>query len=126
VPFSMRPAPCLLLLLACARPAELPPIDPVREGGRAALAVVTVESRVDFPVRVSMLLPALRQGELVFGTVPAGASYALPPVPAGEPIVLIARAPDGAELRLGPRSFAPDQSWLWLITPDDPFIQPES
>jgi hypothetical protein len=115
---AIRLVPLLGAALACASTAEPGPLDPVREGGRAALAVLVVENRTDSDLRVSFLLPVLSQGEIHVGEVPARSVRRMPPVPAGEPVVVIARSADGREFRLGPRSLPIDQSWRWVISPD--------
>jgi hypothetical protein len=48
------------------------------------------------------------------------------PVPAGEPLVLIARTADGAELALPPRTLAIDGSWTWLIERSARFLRDSS
>jgi hypothetical protein len=113
-----RLVPLLGAALACASTAEPGPLDPVREGGRAALAVLVVDNRTGTDLRVSFLLPVLSQGEVHIGEVPARSVRRMPPVPAGEPLLVIARSSEGREFRLGPRSLPSDQAWRWVISPD--------
>jgi hypothetical protein len=61
----------------------------------------------------------------VIGRAAGGARTRLAPVPAGEPIVLIARRQDGLELALAPRMFSLDAEWTWEIPNDANFTRPE-
>jgi hypothetical protein len=49
------------------------------------------------------------------GSVAAGASAEMAPVPAGEPLILVARTAAGTELVLPPRTFEIDGTWDWRI-----------
>ena len=46
------------------------------------------------------------------------------PLPAGEPIILLARTNDGRELVLAARSFPLDDEWVWEIANTAVFRQP--
>ena len=86
---------------------------------RAALARLVVENRSGVTLAIAFVYaaePAGRGGEVGIGSVPPGGRSELAPVPAEEPILLIARG-DGIERRLEPRTLAIDQLWTWVIDP---------
>ena len=94
-------------------PAELEiPSEAARH--RAALATVIVANATTSDLRIAFRTAAPLQ-EVVIGTVAAGQRRRLAPVPAGEPIVLVARKDDGSELTLEARSFPLDAEWVWEI-----------
>jgi hypothetical protein len=62
--------------------------------------------------------------EIVIGRVEAGQRARMAPVPAGEPIIMLARRADGAEHALAARSFPLDAEWTWDIQPDAMFKTP--
>lgn len=81
---------------------------------RAALARLVVDNLTDFELDISFRYTAEPGGEVGVGSVPAAARMELAPVPADEPIILIARA-EGFERRLPPRSFEIDELWVWAV-----------
>lgn len=88
---------------------------------RAALARLVVDNRTGVPLAIAFLYaaaPGGPGGEVGVGTAPPDARTELAPVPADEPIVLIARGP-GFELRLEPRTLEIDQVWTWIVRPED-------
>lgn len=90
---------------------------------RAALATVNVENRTDLHLTIAFRYATEPGGEVVIGAVPAGEVTEMAPVPAGEPITLLARG-DGFEQRLAPRSLEIDQVWTWIIRPDSATHEP--
>lgn len=90
--------------------------DGERTGGRrAALARLVVDNRTDFRLDVAFRYAVAPGGEVVVGSVAPGARTEVAPIPAEEPILLLARA-NGFERRLDPRSFQIDELWVWIIT----------
>lgn len=84
---------------------------------RAALATVLVENRTTEALAISFLYAAETGGsggEIGVGTAPPGARTRMAPVPAAEPIVLIARG-GRAEHRLPPRTLEVDEVWTWVV-----------
>jgi hypothetical protein len=113
-----------LVIAACASAASSVPIDPGREARRhrAALATIVVDNRTSLPLFIAFR-PAIGPGaEIVIGNVKAHAAATVAPVPAGEPIVLLARERSGLQLELPPRSFAIDTTWTWLVPADARFV----
>ncbi len=91
---------------------------------RAALARIVVENRTDRSLAIAFRSTAEPGREVVVGGVAANGEATVAPVLAGEPIVLLARADDGAELRLAARSFEIDAEWVWVIPADAAFGLP--
>jgi hypothetical protein len=121
----------ILLLLAgclfgaCASPPERPaprPPEPAR--ARAALATLYVQNATAVRLTVSYRLAARPGAEVEVGRVLPGARAELAPVPAGEPLILIARTDAGAELALPARTFELDGDWTWLIPASSTFTPP--
>ena len=95
------------------------PLDDGRSG--AALATVTVHNETAHLLEISFR-PATPPGDvIVVGRVEPGERAVLAPVPADEPIILIARTPTRAELVLPARTFEIDATWLWHIPADASF-----
>ena len=121
----MRIAPLLLLVslsgctLGGSSPVPSVPDDEARH--RAALATVVVENLTALPLRVSYRTATPPIQEVQLASIPARGRLSLPPVPAGEPLLLLARREDGTELALGPRSFSIDENWTWQIPADAVF-----
>ena len=87
---------------------------------RAALARLVVDNRTTAPLAISFLYAAEAGGpggEVGVGTAVAGTRTELAPVPAEEPIILIARGP-GFERRLDPFTLEIDELWTWVIGED--------
>ena len=80
-----------------------------------------MDNQTAHPLTVTYHIPAAAGGggdsEVQIGVVPAGGQLALAPVPAGEPIVLIARTTAGTSARTGPRAFGNDERWTWRVVP---------
>lgn len=88
---------------------------------RAALAQLVVVNRTDQLLTIAYRMTTPQGQEVVLGSVAAGARGRVAPVPAGEPIVLLARRADGAELTLPARSYPLDAEWIWEIPTDAAF-----
>jgi hypothetical protein len=115
----------LLLCTACASAAAPPPEpDPEPARARAALATLHVENMTTQPLSILYRFANRSAPDVGVGTLEPGATAELAPVPAGEPLVLIARLGSGAELSTGPRTFAIDGSWVWRIPRDARFVRP--
>ena len=123
----MRTLLLCLVLANCASAKTTGTLDMPSEAARhrAALAFLTVSNGTPLHLTIAFRTAAPPFQEVVIGRVAAGAQTRLAPVPAGEPIVLIARLPDGSELALAPRMFSLDAEWTWEIPKDANFISPE-
>ena len=100
------------------KPTQEPSVPDEEARHRAALATVVVQNQTAFELRISYRTATPPLQEVQVGTVAPRARQSLPPVPAGEPLFLLARRHDGTELALGPRSFAIDEHWTWTIGVD--------
>ena len=102
-------------------------IDAPAEGGRhrAALAIVTVANHSPLPLAIAFRMATPPLQEVTIGRVAAGARARMAPVPAGEPIILVARRADGAEYQGEARSLALDAEFVWDIPIDATFQMPE-
>lgn len=96
---------------------------PADTGRSGALARVVVSNETTRPLTIAFRPATPPAGEVVVGRVAAGAQAMVAPVPAGEPIVLIARTPERRELSLRPRTFPVDGDWVWRIPPDAIFSE---
>jgi hypothetical protein len=116
-----------LVLVACASAKTTGTADMPSEAARhrAALACLTVSNATPLQLTIAFRTAAPPFQEVVIGRVAAGAETRVAPVPAGEPIVLIARLQDGAELALAPRLFSLDAEWTWEIPKDANFTRRE-
>src|SRR5262245_15753045 len=116
----------LCVLGACASAKPSVPIEAPSEEARhrAALATVIVSNGTGAPLMIAFLTATPPPQEVTIGQVAAAAHAQMAPVPAGEPIILIARRVDGNEIRLSARSFAPDAEWTWEIPQDAIFAKP--
>lgn len=113
-----------ITVVGCSRPAPrttspAPPPESERSGAALARVVVTNETSHTLAIAFRPATPP--GGEVVVGRVGPGERTALAPVPAGEPIVLIARTPDRRELELSARTFPVDADWDWRIPADADF-----
>lgn len=121
---------CTLLLVCACAPAcatrSVPPSDPPAEPGRhrAALAALTVVNRTSQALTIAFRSATPPLQEVVIGKVAPGARAQLAPIPAGEPIILVARSADGGEFALAARSFPLDAEWTWDIPRDATFTKP--
>jgi hypothetical protein len=118
-----RLAGVILCINCSARSAELPALDPDPERARAALATLRVDNQTTHRIAV-FYRHVGRIGEVGIGNVDAGTAAAMAPVPAGEPLILVARNAAGDELLLAPRTFVIDGSWTWNIERGSRFVPP--
>jgi hypothetical protein len=116
-----------LILGGCASAKTTGALDMPSEEARhrAALAFLTVSNATTLQLTIAFRTATPPFQEVVIGRVAAGGQTRLAPVPAGEPIVLVARLPDGAELALAPRMFSLDAEWTWEIPNNANFTRPE-
>lgn len=116
------------LLAACAstgpRAGPEIPAEPARH--RAALATVIVSNSTLAPLTIAYRSAVSPVKEVVIGRVAGGQRIRLAPVPATEPIVMVARRADGSELVLAPRSFDVDAEWTWEIPHNATFTTPQA
>lgn len=111
----------LLLPAACfGRSAPAPPA-PGGEARGVSLAHVSVHNETGSPLEIAYRWVSETARDVVVGSVEPGATVRVAPVPAGEPIVLVARTETGSFLVLPARSFEPDEAWLWVIPRDARF-----
>jgi hypothetical protein len=117
-----------VFLGACASAKTASVLDTPVEAARhrAALASVSVSNETDTALAIAFRTAVPPLQEVGIGKVEAGRRARLAPVPAGEPIVLIARRADGAVLELAPRLFTLDAEWTWEIPKDAMFVLPEN
>lgn len=115
-----------IMLVSCRTAKEARILDSPSDGGRhrAALATVTVDNMTTYRLTVAFRSAAPPVLEVIIGKVEPGVRSSLAPVPAGEPIVLIARQSDGSELVLAARSFPLDAEWTWQIPRNTTFVKP--
>lgn len=116
---------CIALSAACAaRSPSLPAQDPDPDRARAALATLHVHNQTTRHLAILYRHAGRGAGEIGIGDVDAGAVEEMAPMPAGEPLILVARTDSGAELVLPPRTFAIDGTWTWRIEAGSRFIPP--
>jgi hypothetical protein len=116
---------CCVSLLACARATERSSVrDPDPTRARAALATLVVDNRSAEPLSVLYRLAGQAGTAVAVGQVRARSVSRMAPVPAGEPLVLLARTSAGLELVLPPRSFTIDGLWTWVVPADARFTRP--
>jgi hypothetical protein len=106
---------------ATARSAPTPGAPGAPSARRAALARLTVENQTGRRLTIAFRPTSPPENEIVVGDVAPGETSTMAPIPAGEPIVLSARSPEGETLQLAPRSFAVDEEWVWVIPRDARF-----
>ncbi len=112
------PLVVLSLLLASCRPIARPgpPSEPEDEARhRAALTLLTVFNHTDQRLTIAFRSATPPAQVVVLGAIAAATRERVAPIPAGEPIILFARKPDGSELALEPRSYPLDGEWTWDI-----------
>ncbi|HEX6133236.1 MAG TPA: hypothetical protein VFZ24_04605 [Longimicrobiales bacterium] len=116
----------LVLIAACATTVSPPPREPDPERARAALATLVIRNETAH--RLEILYRTVGGGEAMVGVghVDARATAEMAPVPAAEPLILVARTTAGTELALPPRTFTIDGTWTWLIPPDARFVRSRS
>jgi hypothetical protein len=118
-------AVALVLLAGCAAaPPAVQPREPEPARARAALASVFVENRTAERIAIAYRLTTRAGAEVVVGHADPGTTIELAPLPAGEPVILIARTQAGGELVLAARSFMLGTAWTWLVPADAQFQPP--
>lgn len=115
-----------LQLNACSHIKPPSPLEAPAEAARhrAALATIVVLNETTSDLSIAFRTAPAGVQEVVIGTARVGERSRLAPVPAGEPIILIARKNDGSELALKARSFPLDAEWLWEIPRAASFTTP--
>jgi hypothetical protein len=91
---------------------------------RAALARVVVANETNLPLTIAFRTATPPLQEVVIGRVASSARTRMAPIPAGEPIILVARREDGAEFQMQARSFSLDAEFVWVIPKDATFQTP--
>lgn len=89
------------------------PADAARHA--AALATVTVVNETSLMLEIAFRTAVPPVQEIVIGRTAPGSRVAMAPVPAGEPIILVARRNDGAEYQARIQSFPMDGAVVWNI-----------
>ena len=112
-------------LQACASVVRAP-VDSPSEAARhkAALATVVVFNATTSDLTIAFRSASQSNQEIVIGRVGGGEKRSMAPVPAGEPIILIARTSDRSEFRLAAQSLPLDAEWVWQIPTDTRFQKP--
>ena len=111
-----------VLAVACAGRVAMPADSPSEAARhRAALATVFVANATSSTLTIAFHSANPPSQEIIIGKVQAGARARLAPVPAGEPIILLARQADGSEFVLPARSLGLDAEWTWEIAHDTKF-----
>jgi hypothetical protein len=107
---------------SCA--ARAPVVEPPSEAARhrAALASVAVINDTRYPLAIVVRTAVPPIQETIIGRVAAEAHAPMAPVPAGEPVILVARRDDGAEYQAAVQSFPLDGSVAWRIPKDATFL----
>jgi hypothetical protein len=114
-----------LLASACAARVSPPPAEPEPARARAALATLHVDNRTDYRIAIFYRIATRTTSEVGIGQIAPRAHASVAPVPAGEPLLLFARVPSGAQLALPARSFPVDGEWTWVIHRDARFTPPD-
>lgn len=111
--------------VACGPPPVPEAVQPGDVGDRgAALAGVVVENRTGRRLAIAFRPAAAVGAEVVIGRVEPGERARMAPLPAEEPIILLAVDARGDAFTLSPRTFDIDAEWLWVIEADSRFVRP--
>ena len=114
-----------LISTACAR-AAIVPAEPgtASEAARhrAALATMSVDNQTDLVLEIAFRTAVPPIQETIIGRVSANARAAMAPVPAGEPLIMVARRADGAEYQGKVQSFPLDGAVVWSIPKSATFL----
>lgn len=109
---------------ACATASAGPAIrdlEPTR--ARAALASLVVDNQSAGRITIAYRHASRPANEVSVGDVAARARAEMAPVPAGEPIILVARNAAGLQFVLPARTFDIDGSWVWTVPADARFVR---
>lgn len=115
----------LLMTTSCAARAPEPAAASEPGRHRAALASVTVVNETGLALEIAFRTANPPVQEIVIGRVSAGNRAPMAPVPAGEPIMFVARRQDGAEYQARIQSFPLDGAVVWNIPKNATFVIPE-
>ena len=109
---------------ACATPRPSPEPGPATEAARhrAALATMTVVNETSLALAIAFRTAVPPLQETIIGRVGANARAAMAPVPAGEPLIMVARRADGAEYQGKVQSFPLDGAVVWNIPKGATFL----
>ena len=115
-----------IVVAACAgrAPEVASPDEAARH--RAALATVAVINETAHALEIAIRTAVPPIQETIIGRVAADARAPMAPVPAGEPVILVARRDDGAEYQAKVQSFPLDGAVEWKIPKDATFLLRES
>ncbi len=111
--------------MACASAASVPPEPGTASEAarhRAALATMSVENETNLELQIAFRTAVPPIQETIIGRVGANARAAMAPVPAGEPLIMVARRPDGAEYQGKVQSFPLDGAVVWSIPKTATFL----
>lgn len=120
----------LAILLLAGAPAacftrsepEVPGTPP--EEFRAALTELTVVNQTTMRLSIGFRTAAIGRSTIV-GYIEPGQTTRTAPIPAGEPVALVAREPAGGEYTLAPHSFPVGGAWTWEIPATAAFRRPD-
>lgn len=110
-----------LLLAACSSAAAPAMPDAEPERARAAIAILVVDNRSLHDLEILYRLTTTGARDVIVGRVPARTVAATAPVPAAEPVVLVARTRT-LQLALEPRALDIGGSWTWVIPAGASFL----
>lgn len=112
-------------LLGCARRGSGPAApEPDPDRARAALATLRVANETSEELAILYRIANRSDAQVGVGRVHPESIAEMAPVPAGEPLILIARTDRGTELTLPPRTFEIDGAWTWRIERGARFVPP--
>lgn len=107
---------CVSLVTACGFGSAAQPGTPSEAARhRAALASVSVINETALALEIAFRTAVPPIQETVIGRVEANTRAAMAPVPAGEPLIMVARRADGAEYQGKVQSFPLDGVVVWSI-----------
>lgn len=112
---------------ACATMSPGPAIrdvEPTR--ARAALASLVVDNQSAQSITIAYRHASRPNNEVSIGDVGARDRAEMAPVPAGEPIILVARNSAGLQFVLPARTFDVDGSWTWTVPANARFVRVDS
>jgi hypothetical protein len=112
-----------LTVSACASQGGAEPATPSDAARhRAALATLSVVNETSLSLQIAFRTAVPPIQETVIGRVEPNARAAMAPVPAGEPVIMVARRADGAEYQGRVQSFPLDGAVVWSIPKTATFL----